>query len=69
MNFVAGAHVDGALGGAPLLVFGLTLRSARGDLCRIMGMRLVAVVEELFDISADLKVVQKSGFVWIASKA
>ena len=53
----------GALGGATLLVFGSTLRSARGDLCRSMGMRLVAVVEELLDINADLKVVQKSGVV------
>lgn len=53
----------GALGGATMLVFASTLRNARGDLCRSMGMRLVAVVEELLDINADLKVVQKSGVV------
>ena len=53
----------GALGGAALLVLGSTLRNARGDLCRSMGMRLVAVVEELLDINAELKVVQKSGVV------
>jgi hypothetical protein len=53
----------GATGGAGLMVFLTTLRNARGDLCRSMGMRLVAVVEELLDINAELKVVQKSGVV------
>ena len=53
----------GALGGASLFVFMSTLRNARGDLCRSMGMRLVAVVEELFDINSELRVLQKSGDV------
>lgn len=53
----------GATGGAGLMVFLTTLRSARGDLCRSMGMRLVAVIEELLDINAELKVVQKAGVV------
>ena len=53
----------GAMGGAGILVFLSTLKSARGDLCRSMGMRLVAVVEEVLDINGELKVVQKSGVV------
>jgi len=53
----------GGLGGAGLFVTGTLLPSARGDLCRSMGMRVVAVVEELLDINQELKVVQKSGVV------
>lgn len=53
----------GGLGGAALFVAGTLLPSARGDLCRSMGMRVVAVVEELLDINKELKVVQKSGVV------
>mmetsp|Transcript_15540 Transcript_15540/g.22918 ORF Transcript_15540/g.22918 Transcript_15540/m.22918 type:complete len:480 (-) Transcript_15540:55-1494(-) len=53
----------GGLGGAALFVVGTLLPSARGDLCRSMGMRVVAVVEELLDINKELKVVQKSGVV------
>jgi hypothetical protein len=53
----------GALMGAAVLVTGCTLRSARGDLCRSMGMRLVAVVEELTDINSELRVIPKAGVV------
>lgn len=53
----------GALGGAALFCGASTLKSARGDLARSMGMRVVGVMEELLDINGELKVVRKSGVV------
>lgn len=51
----------GALAGAGLLAFGTTLSSARGDLCRCMGMRVVQLSTELWDIQGDLRLWPKLG--------
>jgi hypothetical protein len=53
----------GSLIGASLFALGCTLSSSRGDLCRTMGMRVVALVQELWDIQADLKIIPKATVV------
>ena len=53
----------GALGGAALFATGCLANSARGDLCRSMGMRVVALVEELWEIQADLRIIPKVAVV------
>ncbi len=54
----------GSLAGACLFALGCTLTdSPRGDLCRTMGMRVVALIQELWDIQAQLKIVPKAAVV------
>jgi hypothetical protein len=53
----------GALCGAATFCFGTTLPSARGDLCRCMGMRVVQVTIDLWDIQGDLRLWPKIGIV------
>jgi hypothetical protein len=53
----------GALVGAAACSLGCTLSSARGDLCRTMGMRVVALVQELWEIQADLRIIPKAAVV------
>ena len=53
----------GSLAGAATFALSTTLPNARGDLCRIMGMRVVATTLELWDIQADLEIIPKMGVV------
>lgn len=53
----------GSLGGAGLLAFGCTLTTTKGDLCRIMGMRVVALLQELWSIQTDLRIIPKTAVV------
>lgn len=53
----------GSLVGAALFALGCTLSSSRGDLCRTMGMRVVAILQELWDIQADLRIIPKAAIV------
>jgi hypothetical protein len=53
----------GALVGAAACSFGCTLSSARGDLCRTLGMRVVALVQELWEIQAELRIIPKAAVV------
>lgn len=53
----------GALGGAAVFAFGCTLSSNRGDLCRTMGMRVVSMIQELWEIQDDLKIIPKTAVV------
>lgn len=53
----------GSLTGAALFAFGCTLSNARGDLCRTMGMRIVALVQDLWVIQTDLKIIPKAAVV------
>jgi hypothetical protein len=53
----------GSLAGAGIFALGCTLSSARGDLYRTMGMRVVALLQELWDIQADLKIIPKTAVV------
>ena len=54
----------GSLAGAATFALGCTLtNSPRGDLCRTMGMRVVAMVQELWDIQAQLSIVPKAAMV------
>ena len=53
----------GGLGGAGIFAFGTTLPTARGDLCRVMGMRVVALAKEFWSIQTDLQLWPKLGIV------
>lgn len=54
----------GSLVGAATFALGCTLTpSPRGDLCRTMGMRVVAMVQELWDIQQQLGIVPKAAVV------
>ena len=54
----------GALLGAATLAYSTTLSSSRGDLCRCMGMRVVALAREFMTIAnADLHLPNKSAVV------
>eukprot|EP00980_Cylindrotheca_fusiformis_P010368 scaffold2306_cov132-Cylindrotheca_fusiformis.AAC.3 len=69
MGSVCGGNVPvipvwmGSLTGAALFGVGCTLSSSRGDLCRSMGMRIVALLQELWDIQADLQIIPKAAVV------
>lgn len=53
----------GSLAGAGIFAFGCTLSSAKGDLCRTMGMRIVALLQELWYIQTDLRIIPKAAVV------
>jgi hypothetical protein len=53
----------GGLLGAGTFAVGTTLPNARGDLCRLMGMRVVATVLELWEIQMELEIIPKIGTV------
>lgn len=53
----------GALGGAAMCAFVTTLPTARGDLLRCMGMRVVALSHEVWDIHHELGLLRKLGVV------
>jgi hypothetical protein len=53
----------GALGGAGSFAFVTTTRNARGDLCRTMGMRVVALGQEVLGINQELQLLRKLGVV------
>jgi hypothetical protein len=53
----------GGLVGALMFAYGCTLSSPRGDLCRTLGMRVVAILQELWEIQADLKMIPKAAVV------
>uniref|UniRef100_A0A7S2A8I8 Uncharacterized protein n=1 Tax=Trieres chinensis TaxID=1514140 RepID=A0A7S2A8I8_TRICV len=53
----------GAAGGAAALAFLSTLRSARGDLARTAGMRVVAILTELLEVNNELGVAGKAATV------
>jgi len=53
----------GSLAGAGSFLLVTTAGTAQGDLARTMGMRIVALIEEVLDINAELRVVQKLGTV------
>ena len=54
----------GSLAGASPFALGCTLTNIPiGDLCRTMGMRVVALVQELWDIQAQLKIIPKAAIV------
>jgi len=53
----------GSLAGAGIFAFGCTLSSAKGDLCRTMGMRIVALLQELWHIQTDLRIIPKAAVV------
>ena len=50
--------------GAALFVYITTLPSSRGDLCRIMGMRLVALLKESYFIQRDYDFMHKTRIVF-----
>ena len=50
--------------GAAFLGYMTTLSSSRGDLCRIMGMRLVALLKESYAIQRDYDFMQKTRIVF-----
>jgi len=53
----------GSASGAVTLAFIGTLKSARGDLVRTMGMRIVAFVGEIIEVNDELSIVSKVGTV------
>ena len=53
----------GALAGAGTLGMATSLPTARGDLARVMGARVVALLQEMLDINAELQVLSKLGVV------
>ena len=53
----------GSAAGALTLVYVCTTKTGRGDLTRIMGMRVVALVLEALDINRELRISRKSGIV------
>lgn len=53
----------GSLAGAGIFAFGCTLSSAKGDLCRTMGMRIIAVLQELWNVQTDLRIIPKAAVV------
>ena len=52
----------GGTAGAAVLAFGTTLRGAKGDLYRTMGMRVVALLGEMRDVNAELGLAGKAGY-------
>jgi len=52
-----------SLSGAATLAFAATLDSPRGDLARTIGMRVVALGQELWDIQAKLGIIPKAAIV------
>lgn len=53
----------GGLVGAGSCAFATTINSARGDLARTMGMRVVALAQEVWFINDELELVTKAGVV------
>lgn len=53
----------GALAGAVFFAYTTTLRSARGDLARSMGMRVAALAGEIININAELELMSKTATV------
>ena len=52
-----------SLVGAATLALATTMDSPRGDLARTMGMRLVALIQELWNIQATLGIIPKAAIV------
>ncbi|CAJ1960487.1 unnamed protein product [Cylindrotheca closterium] len=53
----------GSLAGTGMCAFLCTLSSAKGDLCRTMGMRIVALLQELWHIQTELRIIPKAAVV------
>jgi hypothetical protein len=53
----------GALGGAAALAYATTLRDARGDLARTMGMRVVALGSQVVACNRELQLLHKGAVV------
>eukprot|EP00592_Proboscia_alata_P000556 CAMPEP_0194373886 /NCGR_PEP_ID=MMETSP0174-20130528/22284_1 /TAXON_ID=216777 /ORGANISM="Proboscia alata, Strain PI-D3" /LENGTH=523 /DNA_ID=CAMNT_0039153165 /DNA_START=42 /DNA_END=1613 /DNA_ORIENTATION=- len=53
----------GSMAGAAAFAFVTTLKSAKGDLARTMGMKVVAFVQEMVAINSELSVLSKTSVV------